>query len=231
MDNKQLNEEAERLSNNNDEEFSPEDFLPSPPRKKGFLQRVPSLVSINPALILFLLFLFLSLASWEGHFPEGLWASYERVYQHKEYWRLITSLFVHADMKHLMDNSLLFLIFGSLLYFFYGIIVFPITSLLIGIITSAISVYFHEPQIRMLGASGMIYGMVAMWTVLYIRYEIHYSLPMRIFRVLGFCLIILFPTSFHMEVDYLAHAVGFFIGIFAGLLSIIMTAKRVENFY
>ena len=46
-----------------DEEFRPEDnnepeaedFILAPPKPKGYLQRIPNLRSLNPALVLFLL--------------------------------------------------------------------------------------------------------------------------------------------------------------------------------
>ena len=107
-------------------EPEPEDFLPTP-KKKGFLQQRPSVQSLNPALLFFLSFILMSFAYWTYDFRDQLWASKETVFVHKEYWRVFTSLFIHAHLMHLLNNSILFIIFASLLYFFYGALVFPLT--------------------------------------------------------------------------------------------------------
>ena len=216
--------------NNNLEEPSPEDFLPSPPKKRDFLQRRPDFASTTPALCLFLFFILASMASWSRVFDDRLWASGDLVFGKNEYWRLFSSLFVHADLMHLMDNSILFLIFGTFLYYFYGSVVFPLMSLLVGVITAGISCWVHEPKLHLVGASGMIYGMVAMWIVLYVRFHTVYTVPIRILRVVGFCLVILFPTSFHEEVDYLSHAIGFGVGVLAGVLMMPFGKKRERDF-
>lgn len=219
------------IPNEDIEEPNPEDFLPAPPKKKGFLQRMPNLHSVNPALFLFLLFVLLSFLSWTDGYENSFWVSQDSIFVKKEYWRVLTSLFVHANGMHLLDNSLLFMIFGSLLYFFYGGFVFPFVTLLMGIATMYTSVCFHEPQIRLLGASGMIYGMVGMWIVLYIKYDILYSIHLRFLRAIGFSLVMLFPTSFHIEVDYMAHGIGFAYGLVTGIFLIPFLNKRVERFY
>lgn len=213
------------------EEPDPEDFLPAPPKKKGFLQQKPTMSSFNPALFFFLLFLVSSLIYWDYDIREKLWASRESVFVQKEYWRVLSAIFIHADMMHLLNNSLLFLIFGTFLYHFYGAFVFPFCSLIVGVLTTLGSVYFHEPNIRLLGASGMVYGMVAMWIVFYVKYDIRYFVHMRILRALGFALVILFPTNFLIEVDYMAHGIGFIIGLIAGIFLIPIVNPRVEKFY
>jgi membrane associated rhomboid family serine protease len=224
-----MNREDPSLDENLEPE--PEDFLPAPPKKKGFLQQKPRLSSLNPALFFFVLFLLLSFVYWTYDVRDLMWASRDSVFVHKEYWRVLSSLFIHANPLHLMDNSLLFLIFGYFLFHFYRTLVFPVASFVVGILTTLTSIHFHEPQIHLLGASGMIYGMVAMWIVFYVKYDIRFSIPKRFLRASGFSLVLLFPTSFHMEIDYLAHAIGFGYGLIAGVLLIPFLNKRVEDFY
>ena len=214
-----------------EKEPQPEDFLPAASKPKGYLQRIPSLQSLNPALALFLLFLLMSLIYWHDDFGQNFWVSYQSVFVDKQYWRIASSLFIHADAMHLLDNSLLFIIFGWLLNYFYGFWVFPMVSLLAGVLTTFLSLHFHEPQIRLLGASGMIYAMVAIWIVLYVCYDMNYSIHLRLLRAVGFSLAMLFPTSFHVEIDYIAHAIGFGVGLVFGFLLIPFTRKRVRAFY
>ncbi len=207
-----------------------EDFLPAAPKPRSYLQRKPSIKSLNPALILFILCIAASSFHWT-HDSSKLWVSYNSIYIDKEYWRLLSTLFTHADSIHLLSNSMLFLIFGWILHDFFGFLAFPVISTLTGVVTAFITMHFHDPQARMLGASGMIYAMVAMWIVLYVTYEKNYSVPMRFLRTIGFSLAMLFPTSFQIETDYIAHAIGFAVGIFAGLALIPLSRKDVVAFY
>jgi membrane associated rhomboid family serine protease len=89
-----------------------------------------------------------------------------------------------------------------------------------------VTLYFYADSTRLLGASGMIYGMVALWLVLYIHRDTDHSLMMRLFRATGFALIMLFPETYNPSTSYLAHASGFVIGIITGLLVLPFTRVR-----
>jgi len=132
--------------------------------------------------------------------------------------RLLTAVFTHSDFGHLLANAPLFLIFGWLLRSFFGSFGFPIMALVFGIISNLITVYYYAPTTRLLGASGMVYGMVAFWLVLYIRFDVDRSIPVRLFRVIAFSLIVMFPTTFVKTTSYLAHSAGFATGIIAGII-------------
>ncbi len=212
------------------EEPDPEDFVEIP-KMKGYLQQKPTMSSVNPALILFLIFAVLTYLSWTVEYKDLFWLSSEAVFEKKEYWRLVTALCVHADALHLLNNSLFFLIFGSLLYFYYGFLVFPLSTLILGVMTNAITLRFHEASTHLIGASGMVYGMVSMWIVFYMNYDIRYTPHIRLLRVVGVCLILLFPTSFREDVDYISHTVGFAAGIFWGLLWLPFLNVKVSRFY
>ncbi len=128
-------------------------------------------------------------------------------------------------------TGFLFIVFGWLLRYFYGLLAFPIFSLVIGVLTNLVSVHFHDPKIHQIGASGMIYGMIAMWIIFYIKYDISNSIPMRVLRSVGFSLAMLFPTSFREEIDYIAHGIGFIIGLFIAVSLIPLMNKKVLHFY
>ncbi len=196
----------------------PEDFEPEPPRPEGPLNKLPSAKHFKPAVLLFVLFYIASVLFSKYPVGEQLWASGETVFTNHEYWRLITSVFTHSDLFHLLSNTFMFLIFGWLLRAYFGFFVFPVVSLLIGIITTLITIGLYEPHIRLVGASGMNYGMVALWLVFYLRYDIDRRIPVRIFRIVGFIMVMMLPTTLSPQTSYLAHALGFGIGITFGLL-------------
>jgi rhomboid protease GluP len=199
---------------------SPEDFLPSPKKQRGPLSEKPTVESARPALTAFIFFFIASYFYWQDLGDSRLWVSGKSIFVDHEYWRLFTALFTHADLGHLLANTPLFLIFGWFLHYFFGWLVFPITAFLIGIGSNLITIYFYNPQTHLIGASGMLYGMVSLWLVLYIRFETDYTVWMRFFRALAFSLAVLFPTTFQPTTSYLAHAAGFFLGLLAGCLLI-----------
>ena len=197
------------------------------PKEKGPLSHMPKLSEASFAFWGFILFVVFSFCYWQLPIKDLLWASNEKVFQSGEYWRLLTSLFVHADAVHLLSNTPLFLIFGWFLKAYFGKKIFPISTLFIGIISTAVTLYFYEPHIRLIGASGMLYGMVSLWLVLYIRFDIDHLIPQRIFRAFGFALIMLFPTTYKMTTSYLAHGAGFVIGLVCGL--ILLPFVKIKN--
>ncbi len=83
-------------------------------------------------------------------------------------------------------------------------------------LSNAATIWVYEPRTHLVGASGMLYGMVALWLVLYVRFETRFSVPMRIFRAIGVSLLLLFPTTFEEQTSYMAHAAGFVIGLGVG---------------
>jgi membrane associated rhomboid family serine protease len=195
---------------------SEEDFAPSPPRPKSPLSQFPKADSLRPALVCFALFFVASLRTWTAPDADGLWVSGESIFVRHEYWRLLSALFAHSDIGHLLSNAPLFLIFGWFLRAFFGLRVFPAATLAIGALSNLATVYYYEPQVHLLGASGMLYGMVALWLVLYVRFETQHSVPMRIFRAMAVSLLMLFPTTFQPTTSYMAHAAGFAIGLVFG---------------
>ncbi len=201
------------------EEYTPtaEDFIPSPPKPVGPLDRYPRSQSMRVALLALVLFFVASIPHWRDSAAGG-WVSREAVFEGHEYWRLLTALFTHSDFGHLLSNTPLFLIFGWYLRDFFGLLAFPVAALLTGVLSNLATIWFYPASTQLVGASGMLYGMVALWLVLYVRFELNYSVPMRIFRAIGVSLVLLFPTTFQETTSYLAHATGFFIGLLVGML-------------
>lgn len=195
-----------------------EDFIPSPPKPRSPLSYWPDVKALRPVLLLFAIFWAISIGDWRAPNAYGHWASGQAVFDKGEWWRLLTALFAHSDVGHLAANSPLFLIFGWYLCAYFGVWAFPGAALVVGVLSNLATIYFYPPGSQLLGASGMLYGMVALWLVLYVRFEPSYSVGMRAFRAIGVSLLLLFPTTFEKSTSYLAHATGFGIGVFAGLV-------------
>ena len=76
-----------------------------------------------------------------------------------QYWRLITAMFLHADLPHLAMNGIGLLIFGQLVEKGYGHARFLIIYLVAGLFGSVASFMLNSSAIGV-GASGAIFGVV-----------------------------------------------------------------------
>ncbi len=186
----------------------------------GPLSLFPSFRFALPALLVFLLCFAATTLSPVLNIKELLWASGRSVFAGHQYWRLVTTIFLHADMQHLLANTPMLLIFGWFVRAFFGLKIFPLAALGTGVISNLLSLLYYQPHIRLIGASGMVYGLAALWLVFYVKYETGHSPGKRIFRAAGFSLALLFPTTFQANVSYIAHAAGFFSGILIALAAI-----------
>lgn len=208
-------------------EPSPEEFEPER-RERGYLERLPDFKSFLVALVVYALCFAASIGTWGT--GQDLTASYQSVVVGRLYWRLVSALFVHADLGHLLANGPLLLIFGCFLRFFFGGFAFPFLAILLGALTNLVTILYYDPQMRVLGASGMLYGMVSLWIVLYIRFDTMHSVWIRLFRAMGFSAILLFPTTFRDEVSYVSHGVGFVLGLVGAIVFLPKLQEKVETF-
>jgi rhomboid protease GluP len=76
-----------------------------------------------------------------------------------EWWRLLTSLFIHFGILHVVLNMLALAGFGPLVERLYGSVTYLLIYLLAGIAGSLASISWH-PNINSAGASGAIFGIL-----------------------------------------------------------------------
>lgn len=195
----------------------------------GPLSRRPSLSSAVPFLVLSILFFLCTFMFNRGIYSDHLWASRETVFFKHEYWRLLTAIFTHSDIVHLLSNIPLFFFFGLFLYEYFGFMLFPVLSLLTGIAANTVTLYFYPDTVRLVGASGMVYGMVPLWLVLYIYHDTDHTVPLRIFRSIAFALIMMFPSTYDPDTSYMAHAAGFVIGILCAVAVLPFARVKIKS--
>lgn len=198
------------------QEPDPEDFLPAPRKPPSVLSKVPPRQYARLGLQLLTLAALANIWVWR-HQQSDLWsASGQTVFGYGQWYRLLTGMILHADWGHFLANAPLFWIFSWILRGHFGSRAFPWFSLLAGVITHALTIWFYPPQAQLVGASGMVYAMVGMWLTAYWRYETQLRWQQRLLRTLGFILIVLVPTQFDPHVSYLAHSIGFVVGVICG---------------
>ena len=107
-----------------------------------------------------------SMAAWQrDSWMETMMMSPSRIAAHGEYWRFLTSGFIHADFTHLFFNLFSFYFFGTQLEYIFSVI-FPgfgpwvfLVFYLLGIIVADLPTFFKQKNnhyFNSLGASGAV---------------------------------------------------------------------------
>ena len=147
---------------------------------------------------------------------QGLAANGYLVYEKGLYWKAFTTSLMHADFVHLGHNSLFFLAFSVLLNSYFGSWIFPSLCFIVGGVINLIALKAYPPQVYLVGVSGIIYFMAAFWMTLFVCLERHMPISKRLIIATGVSLVLFFPEVFVKNVSYLAHSLGFGLGILLG---------------
>ena len=186
--------------------------------RSTFLSHSPREESPLIAIISALVILLVSFLCWRDPRLFGLLAAVpDQVMFEHEYWRLITAIGVHADLRHFLSNALLFTFFAYLLYGYFGFWIYPVSVLVLGTLTNYGSLLTYAGNIHLVGASGVVYLMAGFWLTLYVLIQRTRSLPKRLLHAVGIGLIILVPTNLSPEVSYRTHVIGCALGVMAAI--------------
>jgi rhomboid protease GluP len=139
-----------------------------------------------------------------------------------EYWRLLTSLFLHYGPLHLIFNLYALFIFGRGLEQAVGSIQFAICYLLSGL-GSGLGVLLLRllslnSADQLVGASGCVMGLVGFWAGLLLR---HRHAPMAGRRLKNILVVVAVQTAFDLstpQISMAAHMSGLMTGVILGLL-------------
>ncbi len=97
----------------------------------------------------------------------GLWPSYVRAYG--EYWRLVTSMFLHGGLLHVVSNLFVLYILGTALERTLGPLRYLALYTLSGLGGGLAVLYLGAQNTVTIGASGAIYGIIG--ALLYITFQ------------------------------------------------------------
>ena len=158
-----------------------------------------------------------SLVYWiEPSIKANLGANAAGVFAKGQWYRLLSGMLLHSDLRHLLSNLLFLIPFGGLLTFYYGRAMFPWTALVLGLLTHAIVLTTYAPGLYLNGSSGMLYAMFGLWLSLYYKAQTHLPRRKRWLRLIGFGLIMFVPNVVHPHVSYRAHYIGLALGLVCG---------------
>lgn len=177
---------------------------------KTFLSKKPGDGNIFIGVFSFLVLLAIFLFSGRDFVASGI-----LVFDKGEWWRIFTTSLMHADFMHLGHNALFFTVFAVLLNTYYGWFVFPLMSFLMGGLINLLTLSFYPKEVTLVGISGVIYFMASFWMTNFVLIERKMKTHQRIVIATGISLALFCPDLLHLEekVSYLAHALGFGLGI------------------
>jgi rhomboid protease GluP len=139
-----------------------------------------------------------------------------------EYWRMLTSLFLHFGPLHLIFNLYALFVIGPGLERIIGTVRFALYYLLAGLGSSAGVLLlrlmnFSRPE-QLVGASGCVMGVVGVWAGYLLR---HRHEPFAGRRLRNIVLIVAIQTAFDLstpQISMAAHLSGLVTGVALGLL-------------
>lgn len=129
--------------------------------REGFFI-TPILIYINVAIFLMMFFSGLGFISFNGLDLLNWGANYQPYTTNGEWWRLITSVFLHGGFIHLASNIFGLLFVGIFLEPKLGKTKYLTIYLITGAFASLTSIWWHDATIS-IGASGAIFGLYGLF--------------------------------------------------------------------
>lgn len=150
-----------------------------------------------------------------------------------EWWRLITSNFIHIGIFHILVNMFALIYIGIHLEPLLGRIKFISLYLATGIIASLSSLWWNE-NIVSAGASGSIFGMYGVFIALLTTSLIEKNARKTMFKSMLIFVFINLSNGINSNIDNAAHIGGLLSGIFFGYIfypAIIKSNKKVLQYF
>jgi membrane associated rhomboid family serine protease len=136
-----------------------------------------------------------------------------------EYWRLLTSIFLHAGLIHLALNGYILWIFGTTMEQDIGRVSTLAVFLVTGVFAAATSFAFAPGFVIGVGASGAIFGLVGAFVAHSYLRRSNLLAQARLRSALSLLLInLVFGIVAQGMIDWRAHVGGFVAGIVAGFV-------------
>jgi rhomboid protease GluP len=133
-----------------------------------------------------------------------------------EWWRVITSMFIHAGFTHVLFNMFSLFLFGPELEKIAGKLRFLTIYFLAGIFGSAATYLTQDPYYASVGASGAIYGIFGAFAALvYYTRHLFPQLKQIILPLIVISVIMSFITP---NINIAAHLGGLVAGFILGIV-------------
>lgn len=142
---------------------------------------------------------------------------------HGEWYRLITSMFLHFNFEHILMNMLSLFIFGKIVESIIGSWRMLIIYIISGLYGNFVSLSFNTSTISV-GASGAIFGLIgSIFVIMYLSKNFN----KKMIGQLLIALVVLIGFSLFMSnINIMAHLGGFISGVLITLIGYYFKAHR-----
>ena len=187
-------------------------FIP----KKGFFV-TPIIIDLNLLIYLAMIISGLGLVSFKGSDLLNWGANFRPLTTDGQWWRLLTSTFLHGGLMHILANMYGLLFVGIFLEPLLGAKKYAFVYLLTGILASVASIWWYDATVSV-GASGAIFGLygffLACLLLKVIPPEFGKAFLASTLVFVGFNLLMAFTGG----IDNAAHIGGLLSGFILGLI-------------
>lgn len=135
-----------------------------------------------------------------------------------DWWRLITSVFIHFGIFHLLLNMYALYMAGVYLEPMLGKTKFFVAYLSTGVIANLISLWWHNNSVNGAGASGAIFGMYGVFLALLLTNLIPKQVRTALLQSIGVFIVLNVVYGMQGNVDNSAHIGGLLSGAIIGFM-------------
>ena len=167
--------------------------------------------------------IFTSIAFWltgEGSLPTQYFAFSTTNLLNGRVWTLVTSLFLHADILHLVGNMIFLYAFGNALEKEVGTEKTFLAFFAGGIISLLLGVFFYNPDVYLVGVSAAIFTLTAVvMLVKPLKFSFIFFMPLGLVALIYIIYnVVAVQTGAEGNVAYFSHVIGFAVGIPLGII-------------
>ncbi|WMC94339.1 rhomboid family intramembrane serine protease [Kineothrix sp. MB12-C1] len=164
-------------------------------------------------------------------YNKGAFSATHIIYD-KEYYRILSSTFLHWDINHLVSNMLILFYLGKVVEKYFGHVKYAVIYLITGIFGNLLSmsyeIYTHDYVISV-GASGAVFGVIGALLLLVLVHKGRWN-QITLGRLVFMISYSLYSGFVSSNINNAAHIGGFLSGVgVAFLLWVLFSNKRMEK--
>jgi rhomboid protease GluP len=146
-----------------------------------------------------------------------------------DWWRLVTNVFIHFGVIHLLMNMYCLYMAGVYLEPMLGKVKYTVAYLCTGIAASIISLWWHSDGVNSAGASGAIFGMYGLFLALLTTNLIPKQMRQPLLQSTGIFVVYNLVYGMKGGVDNSAHMGGLVSGFIIGYIYVLGIKKEREG--
>jgi rhomboid protease GluP len=146
-----------------------------------------------------------------------------------DWWRLLTCMFIHFGIIHLVMNTYALYMAGVYLEPMLGKTKFVLAYLCTGIIASIVSLWWHKEGVNSAGASGAIFGMYGVFLSLLFTNLIPKQIRKSLLQSIGIFVVFNLIYGMKSGIDNAAHVGGLLSGMLIGFVFYTLLKNKVAG--